>query len=159
MFVSSRGVTISQVDEETFSVFAPTPGAMNEAQDFISDICKDDVSFQHTARFRKSLTLTYSNDLPHHISVLTKSLTVIWTCVWIHGCTCVCTVLYVHEHTCAFVCVAARTAAGVWCHLHCHYHWDKVNQYIVMFTVRQYLMPVISTRFNNMLSRRTLFMI
>ncbi len=38
------GVTISQVDEETFSVFAPTPGAMNEAQDFISDICKDDVS-------------------------------------------------------------------------------------------------------------------
>uniref|UniRef100_A0A7N8WW24 polyribonucleotide nucleotidyltransferase n=1 Tax=Mastacembelus armatus TaxID=205130 RepID=A0A7N8WW24_9TELE len=35
-------VTISQVDEETFSVFAPTPGAMNEAQDFISEICKDD---------------------------------------------------------------------------------------------------------------------
>lgn len=46
LFVSSKGVTISQVDEETFSVFAPTPGAMNEAQEFISDICKDDVSQQ-----------------------------------------------------------------------------------------------------------------
>lgn len=33
------------MDEETFSVFAPTPGAMNEAQDFITEICKDDVSF------------------------------------------------------------------------------------------------------------------
>ncbi|XP_026165932.1 polyribonucleotide nucleotidyltransferase 1, mitochondrial [Mastacembelus armatus] len=39
---AETGVTISQVDEETFSVFAPTPGAMNEAQDFISEICKDD---------------------------------------------------------------------------------------------------------------------
>lgn len=39
-----QGVTVNQVDEETFSVFAPTPGAMNEAQEFISDICKDDVS-------------------------------------------------------------------------------------------------------------------
>uniref|UniRef100_A0A8C9S0E4 Polyribonucleotide nucleotidyltransferase 1, mitochondrial n=1 Tax=Scleropages formosus TaxID=113540 RepID=A0A8C9S0E4_SCLFO len=37
------GVTISQVDEETFSVFAPTPGAMSEAQEFIREICKDDV--------------------------------------------------------------------------------------------------------------------
>uniref|UniRef100_A0AAQ5ZW82 polyribonucleotide nucleotidyltransferase n=1 Tax=Amphiprion ocellaris TaxID=80972 RepID=A0AAQ5ZW82_AMPOC len=40
---AQTGVTISQVDEETFSVFAPTPGAMHEAQDFISEICKDDV--------------------------------------------------------------------------------------------------------------------
>ncbi|KAG7253828.1 hypothetical protein CRUP_037930, partial [Coryphaenoides rupestris] len=39
---AQTGVTISQVDEETFSVFAPTPGAMNEAQDFIADVCKDD---------------------------------------------------------------------------------------------------------------------
>ncbi|XP_075932081.1 polyribonucleotide nucleotidyltransferase 1, mitochondrial isoform X1 [Anarhichas minor] len=39
---AQTGVTISQMDEETFSVFAPTPGAMNEAQDFISEICKDD---------------------------------------------------------------------------------------------------------------------
>ncbi|KAF7686980.1 hypothetical protein HF521_015373 [Silurus meridionalis] len=36
------GVTINQVDEETFSVFAPTPHAMHEAQEIISDICKDD---------------------------------------------------------------------------------------------------------------------
>ncbi|KAM8851667.1 polyribonucleotide nucleotidyltransferase 1, mitochondrial isoform 1-T1 [Synchiropus picturatus] len=39
---AQTGVTISQVDEETFSVFAPTPIAMNEAQDFITEICKDD---------------------------------------------------------------------------------------------------------------------
>lgn len=39
-----KGVTISQVDEETFSVFAPTPSAMHEAKDFITEICKDDVS-------------------------------------------------------------------------------------------------------------------
>uniref|UniRef100_A0A3Q4HHA6 Polyribonucleotide nucleotidyltransferase 1, mitochondrial n=1 Tax=Neolamprologus brichardi TaxID=32507 RepID=A0A3Q4HHA6_NEOBR len=44
---AQTGVTISQVDEETFSVFAPTPGAMNEAQHFISEICKDDVSLPH----------------------------------------------------------------------------------------------------------------
>nr|XP_031531446.1 polyribonucleotide nucleotidyltransferase 1, mitochondrial [Vicugna pacos] len=37
-----KGVTISQVDEETFSVFAPTPSAMHEARDFITEICKDD---------------------------------------------------------------------------------------------------------------------
>lgn len=43
-FAFFEGVTISQVDEETFSVFAPTPGAMNEAQDFITEVCKDDVS-------------------------------------------------------------------------------------------------------------------
>ncbi|XP_006784041.1 polyribonucleotide nucleotidyltransferase 1, mitochondrial [Neolamprologus brichardi] len=42
---AQTGVTISQVDEETFSVFAPTPGAMNEAQHFISEICKDDPSY------------------------------------------------------------------------------------------------------------------
>uniref|UniRef100_A0A8C8IW50 polyribonucleotide nucleotidyltransferase n=1 Tax=Oncorhynchus tshawytscha TaxID=74940 RepID=A0A8C8IW50_ONCTS len=40
---AQTGVTISQVDEETFSVFAPTPGAMNEAQEFITEICKDDL--------------------------------------------------------------------------------------------------------------------
>ncbi|XP_035519569.1 polyribonucleotide nucleotidyltransferase 1, mitochondrial [Morone saxatilis] len=43
---AQTGVTISQVDEETFSVFAPTPGAMSEAQDFITDICKDDQELQ-----------------------------------------------------------------------------------------------------------------
>ncbi|MGH0132106.1 UNVERIFIED_CONTAM: hypothetical protein FKN15_018200 [Acipenser sinensis] len=39
---AETGVTISQVDEETFSIFAPTPSAMYEAQEFISEICKDD---------------------------------------------------------------------------------------------------------------------
>ncbi|KAM6956437.1 polyribonucleotide nucleotidyltransferase 1, mitochondrial [Aplochiton taeniatus] len=43
---AQTGVTISQVDEETFSVFAPTPGAMNEAQEFITEICKDDQELQ-----------------------------------------------------------------------------------------------------------------
>ncbi len=40
---SPAGVTISQVDEETFSVFAPSPGAMSEAQEFIREVCRDDV--------------------------------------------------------------------------------------------------------------------
>lgn len=39
---AETGVTISQVDEETFSVFAPTPSAMHEAREFITEICKDD---------------------------------------------------------------------------------------------------------------------
>ncbi|XP_077093706.1 polyribonucleotide nucleotidyltransferase 1, mitochondrial [Siphateles boraxobius] len=39
---AQTGVTISQVDEESFCVFAPTPSAMSEAQEFIRDICKDD---------------------------------------------------------------------------------------------------------------------
>ncbi|GAA6080940.1 polyribonucleotide nucleotidyltransferase 1, mitochondrial, partial [Tachysurus ichikawai] len=39
---AQTGVTISSVDEETFSVFAPTPHALHEAQEFINDICKDD---------------------------------------------------------------------------------------------------------------------
>uniref|UniRef100_A0A8D1XE26 Polyribonucleotide nucleotidyltransferase 1, mitochondrial n=1 Tax=Sus scrofa TaxID=9823 RepID=A0A8D1XE26_PIG len=39
---AETGVTISQVDEETFSIFAPTPSAMHEAKDFITEICKDD---------------------------------------------------------------------------------------------------------------------
>uniref|UniRef100_A0A667ZWP9 Polynucleotide phosphorylase 1 n=1 Tax=Myripristis murdjan TaxID=586833 RepID=A0A667ZWP9_9TELE len=43
---AQTGVTISQMDEETFSVFAPTPGAMNEAQDFITEVCKDDTTFK-----------------------------------------------------------------------------------------------------------------
>ncbi|XP_067900995.1 polyribonucleotide nucleotidyltransferase 1, mitochondrial isoform X2 [Heterodontus francisci] len=39
---AQTGVTISQVDEETFSVFAPTPSAMHEASEFINELCKDD---------------------------------------------------------------------------------------------------------------------
>uniref|UniRef100_A0A8C5IQN6 polyribonucleotide nucleotidyltransferase n=1 Tax=Junco hyemalis TaxID=40217 RepID=A0A8C5IQN6_JUNHY len=41
---AQTGVTVSQLDEETYSVFAPTPGAMHEAREFIGEICKDDVS-------------------------------------------------------------------------------------------------------------------
>ncbi|XP_064411742.1 polyribonucleotide nucleotidyltransferase 1, mitochondrial isoform X2 [Latimeria chalumnae] len=39
---AETGVTINQLDEETFSVFAPTPNAMHEAGEFINEICKDD---------------------------------------------------------------------------------------------------------------------
>ncbi|XP_028324212.1 polyribonucleotide nucleotidyltransferase 1, mitochondrial [Gouania willdenowi] len=39
---AQTGVKISQVDEETFSVFAPRPAAMHKAQMFINEICKDD---------------------------------------------------------------------------------------------------------------------
>uniref|UniRef100_A0A8I5ZRL9 polyribonucleotide nucleotidyltransferase n=1 Tax=Rattus norvegicus TaxID=10116 RepID=A0A8I5ZRL9_RAT len=42
---AETGVTISQVDEETFSIFAPTPTAMHEARDFITEICRDDVIY------------------------------------------------------------------------------------------------------------------
>ncbi|XP_040207092.1 polyribonucleotide nucleotidyltransferase 1, mitochondrial [Rana temporaria] len=42
---AQTGVTVSQLDEEVFSVFAPTPSAMHEAREFISDICKDDQDF------------------------------------------------------------------------------------------------------------------
>ncbi len=79
-------------------MFAPTPGAMNEAQAFISDICKDDVSLHHLKNciFLKKLMLNPEQQSHEQ---------------------------YVHEHTCAFLfCVAARTAAGVWCYLHCHHH-------------------------------------
>ncbi|EHB05732.1 Polyribonucleotide nucleotidyltransferase 1, mitochondrial [Heterocephalus glaber] len=43
---AETGVTISQVDEETYSVFAPTPSAMHEAREFITEICKDDQEYQ-----------------------------------------------------------------------------------------------------------------
>ncbi|XP_043843848.1 polyribonucleotide nucleotidyltransferase 1, mitochondrial isoform X2 [Dromiciops gliroides] len=43
---AETGVTVSQVDEETFSVFAPTPSAMNEAREFITEICKDDQEYE-----------------------------------------------------------------------------------------------------------------
>ncbi|XP_008821220.1 polyribonucleotide nucleotidyltransferase 1, mitochondrial [Nannospalax galili] len=39
---AETGITISQVDEETYSIFAPTPSAMHEARDFITEIWKDD---------------------------------------------------------------------------------------------------------------------
>uniref|UniRef100_A0A8C3SHV6 polyribonucleotide nucleotidyltransferase n=1 Tax=Chelydra serpentina TaxID=8475 RepID=A0A8C3SHV6_CHESE len=43
---AETGVTVSQLDEETFSVFAPTPNAMHEAREFINEICKDDQEHQ-----------------------------------------------------------------------------------------------------------------
>ncbi|XP_066482179.1 polyribonucleotide nucleotidyltransferase 1, mitochondrial isoform X1 [Tiliqua scincoides] len=43
---AETGVTVSQIDEESFSVFAPTPAAMQEAREFITEICKDDQEYQ-----------------------------------------------------------------------------------------------------------------
>ncbi|XP_033835083.1 polyribonucleotide nucleotidyltransferase 1, mitochondrial [Periophthalmus magnuspinnatus] len=57
------GVTISQMDEETFSVFAPTPGAMHEAQDFISEICKDDQEQQLEFGAVYTATITEIRDI------------------------------------------------------------------------------------------------
>ncbi|KAL4693810.1 hypothetical protein H8959_013075 [Pygathrix nigripes] len=43
-FVGPGGYNLKklQAETETFSVFAPTPSAMHEARDFITEICKDD---------------------------------------------------------------------------------------------------------------------
>ncbi|KAM9364268.1 polyribonucleotide nucleotidyltransferase 1, mitochondrial [Pholidichthys leucotaenia] len=60
---AQTGVTISQVDEETFSVFAPTPGAMNEAQEFISEICKDDQEQQLEFGAVYTATITEIRDI------------------------------------------------------------------------------------------------
>uniref|UniRef100_A0A3Q3BFP4 Polynucleotide phosphorylase 1 n=1 Tax=Kryptolebias marmoratus TaxID=37003 RepID=A0A3Q3BFP4_KRYMA len=60
---AQTGVTISQVDEETFSVFAPTPGAMNEAQDFIKEICKDDQEQQLEFGAVYTATITEIRDI------------------------------------------------------------------------------------------------
>ncbi|KAF4802603.1 Polyribonucleotide nucleotidyltransferase 1, mitochondrial [Turdus rufiventris] len=52
------GVTVSQLDEETYSVFAPTPGAMHEAREFIGEICKDDqeVNLEFGAIYTATIT-------------------------------------------------------------------------------------------------------
>ncbi|EMP26077.1 Polyribonucleotide nucleotidyltransferase 1 [Chelonia mydas] len=50
------GVTVSQLDEEMFSVFAPTPNAMHEAREFINEICKDDQ--EHHLEFGAVYTAT-----------------------------------------------------------------------------------------------------
>ncbi|XP_071336241.1 polyribonucleotide nucleotidyltransferase 1, mitochondrial [Trachinotus anak] len=60
---AQTGVTISQVDEETFSVFAPSPGAMHEAQDFISEICKDDQEQQLEFGAIYTATITEIRDI------------------------------------------------------------------------------------------------
>ncbi|XP_061915078.1 polyribonucleotide nucleotidyltransferase 1, mitochondrial-like isoform X2 [Entelurus aequoreus] len=56
---AQTGVTISQMDGETFSVFAPTPGALSEAQDFICEICKDDVDYRHRAAAADRIPVNY----------------------------------------------------------------------------------------------------
>uniref|UniRef100_A0A3Q3D3R6 Polyribonucleotide nucleotidyltransferase 1, mitochondrial n=1 Tax=Hippocampus comes TaxID=109280 RepID=A0A3Q3D3R6_HIPCM len=60
---AKTGVTISQVDEETFSVFAPTPGALNEAQDFISEVCRDDQEQQLEFGAIYTATITEIRDI------------------------------------------------------------------------------------------------
>nr|XP_057914566.1 polyribonucleotide nucleotidyltransferase 1, mitochondrial [Doryrhamphus excisus] len=60
---AQTGVTISQVDEETFSVFAPTPGALSEAQDFISEICRDDQEQQLEFGAIYTATITEVRDI------------------------------------------------------------------------------------------------
>uniref|UniRef100_A0A672GET6 polyribonucleotide nucleotidyltransferase n=1 Tax=Salarias fasciatus TaxID=181472 RepID=A0A672GET6_SALFA len=60
---AQTGVTISQVDEETFSVFAPTPGAMHEAQQFIHEICKDDQEQQLEFGAVYTATITEIRDI------------------------------------------------------------------------------------------------
>ncbi|KAM4681240.1 polyribonucleotide nucleotidyltransferase 1, mitochondrial isoform 2-T2 [Amazona ochrocephala] len=55
---AQTGVTVSQLDEETYSVFAPTPIAMHEAREFIRDICKDDqeVNLEFGAVYTATIT-------------------------------------------------------------------------------------------------------
>ncbi|XP_075003895.1 polyribonucleotide nucleotidyltransferase 1, mitochondrial [Calonectris borealis] len=55
---AQTGVTVSQLDEETYSVFAPTPSAMNEAREFIREICKDDqeVNLEFGAVYTATIT-------------------------------------------------------------------------------------------------------
>ncbi|XP_051507139.1 polyribonucleotide nucleotidyltransferase 1, mitochondrial [Myxocyprinus asiaticus] len=60
---AQTGVTISQVDEETFCVFAPTPSAMNEAQEFIREICKDDQEEQLEFGAVYTATITEIRDI------------------------------------------------------------------------------------------------
>ncbi|XP_075059947.1 polyribonucleotide nucleotidyltransferase 1, mitochondrial [Mixophyes fleayi] len=42
---AETGVTVSPIDEEAFSIFAPTPSAMQEAREFLNEMCKDDQEF------------------------------------------------------------------------------------------------------------------
>ncbi|NWI28567.1 PNPT1 nucleotidyltransferase, partial [Sula dactylatra] len=55
---AQTGVTVSQLDEETYSVFAPTPSAMHEAREFIGEICKDDqeVNLEFGAVYTATIT-------------------------------------------------------------------------------------------------------
>ncbi|XP_033001006.1 polyribonucleotide nucleotidyltransferase 1, mitochondrial isoform X2 [Lacerta agilis] len=60
---AETGVTVSQIDEETFSVFAPTPSAMHEAREFITAICKDDQDYQLEFGAIYTATITELRDI------------------------------------------------------------------------------------------------
>ncbi|XP_054853930.1 polyribonucleotide nucleotidyltransferase 1, mitochondrial [Eublepharis macularius] len=60
---AETGVTVSQIDEETFSVFAPTPAAMHEAREFITEICKDDQEYQLEFGAVYTATITELRDI------------------------------------------------------------------------------------------------
>ncbi|CAI5771356.1 polyribonucleotide nucleotidyltransferase 1, mitochondrial isoform X1 [Podarcis lilfordi] len=60
---AETGVTVSQIDEETFSVFAPTPSAMHEAREFITEICKDDQDYQLEFGAIYTATITELRDI------------------------------------------------------------------------------------------------
>ncbi|XP_028676105.2 polyribonucleotide nucleotidyltransferase 1, mitochondrial [Erpetoichthys calabaricus] len=60
---AEAGVTISQVDEETFSVFAPTPSALHEAKEFINEMCKDDQEQQLEFGAVYTATITEIRDI------------------------------------------------------------------------------------------------
>lgn len=60
---AETGVTVSQLDEEVFSVFAPTPSAMQEAREFINEICKDDQDFQLEFGAIYTATITEIRDI------------------------------------------------------------------------------------------------
>ncbi|XP_053567998.1 polyribonucleotide nucleotidyltransferase 1, mitochondrial, partial [Bombina bombina] len=60
---AETGVSVTQVDEETFSVFAPTPSAMHEAREFISEICKDDQEHQLEFGAIYTATITEIRDI------------------------------------------------------------------------------------------------
>uniref|UniRef100_A0A669QP64 polyribonucleotide nucleotidyltransferase n=1 Tax=Phasianus colchicus TaxID=9054 RepID=A0A669QP64_PHACC len=55
---AKTGVTLSQLDEETYSMFAPTPSAMHEAREFIGELCKDDqeVNLEFGAVYTATIT-------------------------------------------------------------------------------------------------------
>lgn len=82
-----KGVTISQVDEETFSIFAPTPSAMHEARDFITDICRDDVSIELlivTFFFLPFVTVFFMNLMVYFVLTARAAIR-IWSSVHCHN--------------------------------------------------------------------------
>ncbi|KAM4693802.1 polyribonucleotide nucleotidyltransferase 1, mitochondrial [Discoglossus pictus] len=60
---AETGVSVTQIDEETFSVFAPTPSAMHEAREFINEVCKDDQEHQLEFGAVYTVTITEIRDI------------------------------------------------------------------------------------------------